>query len=230
MNKAPANNLKDYRLADLCSDSLMLTLQLRLSQNFGDADLLRERIIGMLNRMEKYARRENFDKKEIQRAKFALVAFIDETIISSEWEQKEIWLANPLQLQIFNRFDAGEKFFQLLDHFRTRPYDYSQLMEIYFLCLSLGFKGKYGIRDQAGLKLVIEDIYHDLKRVMVKKQVTLAPHGHRRDEISEVISREIPVWVVGIGAVVVGLIFYIIMTIMSQNTADMVVNFIHKLI
>ena len=99
------------KLVDICSDAFMLVLQLRASQEYGDPEVLRQRILHMLEKTEHQARRQNIDSEDIQKAKFALVAFLDETIITSEWSQKQAWLANPLQLQLYNRFDAGEEFF-----------------------------------------------------------------------------------------------------------------------
>ena len=104
-----------YRLADFCTEIFVLTLHLRSKSDYGDPVLLRQRIISHLKKMEQKARHHKKDKGLITKAKFALVAFIDESIISSDWINREVWLEKPLQLQLFNRFDAGEKFFDMLN-------------------------------------------------------------------------------------------------------------------
>ncbi len=226
MNNTYSNPTQKISLADICSDIIMLIMQLRNTHEYGESELLRKQIISFLDRMERRAKRNGFNSKEIYRAKFAMISFIDETIMSSEWSQKEAWIAKPLQLQIFNRFDAGEKFFQLLEKFRSRPYDYINLIEIYYLCLALGFKGKYGLNETENLKVLTEDVFNELKKTLGNKQAELSPSKHPKDERTDVIGNDLPVWVFGIGAAAIGLIFYLIMTILNYNAADKVIEFL----
>ena len=65
----------------------------------------------MIDRFERQARSAGIDNEKITKAKFAIVAFLDETIISSSWNQKEAWLSDPLQIKLFDTFNAGEEFF-----------------------------------------------------------------------------------------------------------------------
>ena len=211
---------KRPRLTDLCSECFMLIMQLRTTDSYGDEKQLRKQILALFDRMERRAKRRHYDIKDIQKAKFALIAFLDETISSSNWQSKESWVANPLQLEIFNRYDAGEKFFQLLDRFRARPYDYIELLEVYFLCISLGFKGKYSLNDQQSLRQLIEETYSDYKTVGREDGLELAPNCRPKDDMANVIKKDIPAWVIGSGALLIALVFYIVLTIINYNIAD----------
>ncbi|MFX1263720.1 MAG: DotU family type IV/VI secretion system protein, partial [Promethearchaeota archaeon] len=102
-------------LPEICSDCLTLILQLRRTSELGDQSVLKERIFSLLSKVEREAKEAGIESEDIQWAIFALVAFIDETIISSEWGAKDAWLAKPLQLEFFNRYDAGEEFFNRLE-------------------------------------------------------------------------------------------------------------------
>ncbi len=225
MNNTYSNTTQKIRLADICSEIFKLIMQLRTFQDYSEFELLRKHIVSLLDRMEMEAKRNNYKSKDIQGAKFALIAFIDETIISSEWSQKETWTAKPLQLQIYDSFDAGEVFFKRLKEFRSRPNDYIDLIEIYYLCLALGFKGKYGLKENENLKVFTEDVFKDLKKTMGNKNLELSPSKHPKDEKTDVKGKEIPVWVFGIGATTIGLLFYLIMTVLSNNVADKVIEF-----
>jgi type VI secretion system protein ImpK len=208
-----------HRLAEICSDCFMLILQLRTASDFGDPEVLRRRIKELFDKMERECKREGIAFEDIEMARFALVAFIDESVLSSEWSQKEAWLANPLQLELFNRYDAGEEFFVRLEQLRQRPQAHAEVLEVYYLSMALGFKGRYQLQEQERLRYLMEDTLSDLRRVTGKSGESLSPHGQRRDEIVEVVAREVPLWVVGVGAAAVGFFFYLIMTFLSSAAA-----------
>ncbi len=67
-------------------------------------------------------------------------------MLTSRWQAvKEPWLGKPLQLEHFGTFAAGEEFFRRLDAIRaSQDPQRLDVLEVYTLCLCLGFKGKYG--------------------------------------------------------------------------------------
>lgn len=207
------------RLPDLCAECFMLITQLRVSHDFGDPNLLRRRIKDLFDRWERNARKANIQIEDIQTARFALVVFIDEAIANSPWSQKETWMALPLQLELYGIFTGGNDFFVKLDQLRQRARENIEALEVYYLCLVLGFKGKY-ILEPDKLKLLIEDTYNDMRRVMEGRSVeALSPHGQRREEVTAAVGREIPLWVVGAAAAAVAVVLFIIMSILMNNAA-----------
>jgi len=128
-------------LSDLSSECLILILQLRSTNDYGDSEVLKTRVYEMFERFESNARKFGIDNEKIRLAKFALVAFLDETIISSSWPQKEAWLSDPVQIKLFETFNAGEEFFNFLNELSQRTGANKEVLEVYYLCLSLGFKG-----------------------------------------------------------------------------------------
>ena len=79
--------------------------------------------------------------------KFALVAFIDETVLSpkNNFPLRSEWERNPLQLVYFEQHLAGMKFFERLEAMMQDMQSYADVVEVYYLCLILGFKGKFNI-------------------------------------------------------------------------------------
>ncbi|MFQ5571706.1 MAG: DotU family type IV/VI secretion system protein, partial [Rhodothermales bacterium] len=102
--EAPSELLFDEahnrRLAEMYAPCFTLVLQLRASHEFGDAEVLRDRIKAMFARAKEDALRARLSSEEAEAAKFPLVAFIDETILSSNWSQKDRWAARTLQLEL----------------------------------------------------------------------------------------------------------------------------------
>lgn len=76
-------------------------------------------------------------------ARYAAVAFIDEAILSSDWEHKETWKKDPLQLKYYETVNAGEEFFNKLSALSPMESVDKEIREVYYYCLMLGFCGKY---------------------------------------------------------------------------------------
>ena len=81
-----------------------------------------------------------FSKEDFDLARFAIFAWIDEAILSSQWNQKSQWQGEQLQRIYFQTTDAGEIFFK---HLNTIGVHQNDVREVYYLCLALGFMGRY---------------------------------------------------------------------------------------
>ena len=102
-------------LADLCGDLLAFALQLKRSSDPGDAEAMRQKIDEQFRGLETKARQADVPQEDVQQAKYAICAFIDEMILTSSWALKESWADKPLQLAYFNDFSAGEEFYNKID-------------------------------------------------------------------------------------------------------------------
>ena len=210
------------RLAETYSPCFSLILKLRSSSTFPDPEVLRQNLTQVLNECERVARQES-GAQNVEDAKFAIIAFIDETLLSSDWDLKGSWMANPLQLEIYNRFDAGEHFFERMNVILTDPSRLVALV-VYYLCLALGFKGKYQLVEQDRLRSLIEAARSELKTAPQMKAGPLAPHGEPDDQLKGEIKSKLPPWAMIAIVVVIGVLVYTAMSlILSQkagNTVD----------
>ena len=200
---------RSQRLAEIFAACFTLILQLRSAQDFGDPEVLRRRIKDLLDRAGQEALRAGIPSEDLREARFAIVAFIDETILASDWHRRDVWMARPLQLELYDRFDAGEEFFVRLEQLREQPALRAEALEVYYLCMALGFKGKYQLHGQEQLRILIEDTYSLLSRTPGMGRVALSPHGRPRDQIAAEIKNKFPTWVIVVLAVALGLIIYV---------------------
>ena len=60
---------------------------------------------------------------------------------------------------------GGEKFFLILDRIRQEPARNIDLLELYALCLAMGFEGKYRIQDNGRVRLdaLREEVFHAIR-------------------------------------------------------------------
>lgn len=199
------------RLADLCSECFMLILQLRANQELGDPEVLRQRIKEMLNQLERKVHDANIEIVKLQQARYALVALIDETIFSSQWSRRTVWMSKPLHVEFYGPGNAGDEFFMRLHELWQRAQVHLEIIEVFYLCLVLGFKGRY-FREPERLRLLIEDTYSELRRVSGSsiKVEMLAPNAKRREEIAATVTKQVPLWVVAAGAAAAGVVVFLI--------------------
>ncbi len=77
---------------------------------------------------------------DYDQARFAVFAWVDEVLLSSNWSHKNRWQGEQLQRIYFQTTDAGELFFERLNNLGPHQKD---VREVYYLCLALGFMGRY---------------------------------------------------------------------------------------
>ena len=138
-----------HSLPDMAATLFSLILSLRTSSNYGSENDLRRKIAGYLDQIDKEGLEAGIAREDLEAVKYPLVAFIDETILNSEWKGRESWREHPLQLDLFGETVAGERFFERLDKVRRAGEGKAELLEIYYLCMALGFEGKYKIAGPA---------------------------------------------------------------------------------
>lgn len=114
-------------------------------QKIADIETLRRRMKGALDQAEREASLAGYDAASIREASFAVVALLDETISSSKEPNVNVWQKRPLNIELYGQAVAGDVFFDRLHELERRP-DSSQLtdvLEVYLLCLLLGFEGRF---------------------------------------------------------------------------------------
>ncbi len=97
-------------------------------------------ILTALSKSDDCLKRNLFPPEEYDMARFAVCAWVDEVILNSPWQEKDHWKREQLQRLFYRTTDAGEEFF---DRLNTVGYHQRDVREVYFLCLALGFMGRY---------------------------------------------------------------------------------------
>lgn len=211
-----------------CADVLSLILQLRNSRDLPAPDILQRRVLGLFETMMQTGRENRIPEQDMIDAKFALAAFADEVIYHSSWPGKTQWLSNPLQLQFFGINTAGDGFYVNLDNMHgQRGRDH--VAQIYFLCLALGFQGKYRLRQQEGLAQVVEGLGNYVA-LSTGAGEQLAPNAERKDGTGGAVRRELPYLAVALGFLILALLVVIVLKVVIGSQANSVSESIQKLI
>jgi type VI secretion system protein ImpK len=97
-------------------------------------------VIRLLTQSEQCLKKELFSQEDFDQARFAICSWVDEAVLSSSWNQKSHWQSEQLQRVYYNTTEAGEEFFERLNALGLHQRD---VREVYYLCLALGFMGRY---------------------------------------------------------------------------------------
>jgi type VI secretion system protein ImpK len=212
---------------NLAAPLLELVLKLQTGAVAASTDV-RPVVSDLLKQLETNGRQLRCNGEQIEAVKFALVAFIDETVLSPtrDFPLRKEWEQLPLQLEYFKEHLAGVKFFERLDEMLAQPEDeVADVVEVYYLCLLLGFKGKYNfylLEEQ--LKSVIANVADYLRREGRLKANALSAHGMANDQPELPRDPGLPLWLkVGAPATLgILVVTYVLLLLLLRNDLNLV--------
>jgi len=94
----------------------------------------------LFGKSDEYRRDGKLPQADWDTARFAVCAWIDESVLCSLWEGKTQWTHRQLQREYYDTTSGGEEFFERLDALGPEEKD---VREVYAYCLALGFQGRY---------------------------------------------------------------------------------------
>ena len=133
-------------LAQALQEALTTTVRLRANrQAAADAGSFRDHVKQLLTRAHEEARRAGYGGDDVKFAMYAVVVFLDESVLNSRHPSFVEWPRRPLQEELFGGHMGGETFFQNVHALLARQDtdDLADVLEVYQLCLLLGFEGRY---------------------------------------------------------------------------------------
>ncbi len=160
----------------------------------GFADF-RERVREFLAQFERGTRKLEASAEDVYNAKYAFCALVDEIVLMSQFKIRDEWQLHPLQLEFFGDQLAGENFFDRLEQLRQQGVARVQVLEVFHMCLLLGFQGKYLIEGTEKLNYLTVRLGDEIAHLRGHRP-GFAPQAMPPDRIAHALRNDIPVWVV----------------------------------
>jgi type VI secretion system protein ImpK len=138
----------------LFQEALTVVVRLRSSRQTVDPLSFRSQFTQALQSAGQESARRGYAPEDVRVGTFAIVAFLDETILNSHDPAFNDWVRKPLQQELFGVDMAGEIYFRNISHLlgRSDSQELADVLELYQLCLLLGFRGRYGTGSNAELR------------------------------------------------------------------------------
>ena len=206
-------------LVDLLYDGFYMVFLLRAGREPQDAARFRDQLSGFLKDFELRARRLGVDADDTRHASFAFCALVDEVMLQSSFEARAAWELKPLQLDLFGDHLAGDRFFEQLEALRQGGAARVQVLEVYHLCLLLGFQGRYLLEGNEKLAWLTARLGDEIAHLRGRR-AGFAPHAEPPDRIAHQLRHELPLWTIGAVVALMGLLAFIGLRVFVQHGTD----------
>jgi type VI secretion system protein ImpK len=149
----------------LCfQETLTAILRVRFQrQQVQEAESFRAHMRRSLQAAMQDGRALGYSSETVQMAVFAVVAYMDESVLNLQSPVFAEWARRPLQEELFGGHLAGETFFRNLRTLLSQPDspENADALEIHCLCMQVGYRGRYALGDSGEL--------HQLQRQAIAK-------------------------------------------------------------
>lgn len=95
----------------------------------------------------------------VEKSCFVLCAAFDEAILYTQWGESARWENHSLLSKVFSQRNGGEAFFTLLDKASQQPAKLVDFLELQYVLLMLGFKGRFRHDDESVLHEIQSNVY-----------------------------------------------------------------------
>jgi type VI secretion system protein ImpK len=202
----------------------LLILAGRLREQITNADLdnLHRQGVQEMRAFEERARRAAVPDEDVIAARYTLCSVVDEAVLSTPWGARSDWAMRSLLITFHRESFGGEKVFHIVDRALSDPPRYLALLELLYICLSLGFEGRYRLDARGASRLT--DIRHDLFRCVQSLRgntdTDLSPQWKGINDKRRAAMRIVPLWVVASACCALLLAAFIIFSTRLSNRSD----------
>jgi type VI secretion system protein ImpK len=224
--------LKTENLSTLCTDIFLIVIKMRDAEDLGETSALRKLIMYYLKQFEKNCSIIGVPAETVNSVKYALIAILDETVLSIPSEARNFWITNPMQLEIYGDNIAGQEFYNKLDTMLNNPDTNRDALEVFYLCLSLGYMGKYILGNAEEREEIITKLARTLVKAGNLQIDTLSPHALRMTLLKKAQGVKkntfIPLWFTGSFMVVLIVIAWITISVISDSNASAIASMVGR--
>jgi type VI secretion system protein ImpK len=227
---APANvpSLSDFQTSGLNplvqAAVPLLVLAGRLRGQIGQADVenLRRQAIQEIRSFEERARQSSVPAEDVLAARYALCTVLDEAVLNTPWGAQSGWARESLLVTFHREASGGEKFFQILERVSSESQRYAALLELLYVCLALGFEGRYRLdaRGAAQLTEIRQDLYRRIASLRGTPEAELSPRWRGVEDRRNAVLRFLPLWVVAVACIAILLGVFIFFSARLNSHSD----------
>ncbi|WP_394780059.1 type IVB secretion system protein IcmH/DotU [Undibacterium sp.] len=212
-----------HSLLDLMYDGFYALFMLKNRCPPEDGTRFSDNVVAFLDEFDRRAKKMGVSADDVHAAKYAFCAAVDEIILRSQFDIRDSWERRPLQLAIFGDQLAGENFFNRLEELRARGSAHIDALEVFHMCLLLGFEGKYIIEGSEKLNYLTARLGDEIA-LLKGKSAGFAPHWARPDQIINKLRNEVPLWIICSVFALIGISGYAGLNWMLSHSTENSIN------
>jgi type VI secretion system protein ImpK len=165
-------------LLDAATALLALAVRLRHLSDYGDCENLRLLIINEIKTFQQTLEAQDTERGVILSARYILCSLIDEAVLNTPWGASSGWSKKSLLSHFYHDTSGGETVYHILSRLQTEPARNKQMIELLYVCLRLGFQGKFATIENGSrsLDLIAENLYSTISPLLPQEAETLSDH------------------------------------------------------
>jgi type VI secretion system protein ImpK len=214
-------------LLEIASPLLATSIAIRRGVESREGARLRLDVMELKQVFERSARLQAHSAEDIADAVRALIVFLDESVLSMPGPLRDVWFDRPLHAELYGDAHGGEAFFTVLRRLRMNVHERIEALEVYLVCMMLGFEGRYkalgarGVTERESLCAEVS-VEVNLER---GAPPSLAPEPDSGTRVPAP-TRELPWWYIPVVLVAALLVTYLVLVLIgvikSWNAASVV--------
>ncbi len=204
------------------SGLLALVTRINTSRRQTDPMELKNKIVREIQQFQLTAQGAGVDPQTVSSARYVLCTVLDEAVLNTPWGNDSGWAQQSLLSLFHKEVSGGERFFHLLKSLGQNPGKNRDLLELMYLCLALGFEGRYRLIEGGKNKLVgiKEWLYQILLQERGGQVQELSAHWQGVTDRRNPLMRLVPLWVFGAAAAGLLAIMYSVFLFRLNNDSD----------
>ncbi|MBX2858040.1 MAG: type IVB secretion system protein IcmH/DotU [Cellvibrionaceae bacterium] len=185
-------------LVAAASTLLTVAIKLRSTMQHNNPPQLHKQLTEEIRNFELKAKNSTTNQDSVLAARYLLCTVVDEIVLSTPWGAGSGWSQHSL-LSLFHKdISGGEKCFDVLRKLLETPSKHLDLLELFYLCLSLGFRGKYKLvqRGQEQLEQIRDNLFRTVEKLRGEMERDLSPRWRGLYNRKRNLVQFVPLWVI----------------------------------
>jgi type VI secretion system protein ImpK len=188
-----------------------------------DPERLKRGMVEAIREFERQALTIGLDTQSLRAARYALCATVDDMVLSTPWGSTSSWTAQSLTSIFHNEVSGGERFFDILEQMQRDLGRHSEVVELMYLCLALGFEGRYRVmpRGPAAMTELRDGVYRTIRQRRGDFERELSPHWRGLATDYKPLGQRIPIWILAVSTLGIACVIYVIFNFLLAASSDL---------
>ena len=184
-------------LIDAATPLIGMALRVRRMSSCDDIGEIYKHTVGEVKAIEVELTEAGYEHAVILAYRYIFCSFLDETVMSTCWGAESVWAEHSLLTRFHNETWGGEKVFTILSRLENEPARYKDLLEFIYLCLNLGFEGRYRVmpHGREEYEKIINRLFLMLQRLEDKEPQDLTNATNHVVSTKYRLKKQMPIWV-----------------------------------
>jgi type VI secretion system protein ImpK len=130
-------------IADAAAHLFSIMGRLKQLKSYRHLSKLQQELIQEIQNFQNTAKAQGYSSEHILVSRYALCATFDDLIQNTPWGSQGQWESHSLLATFHPDTASPDRFFIILERLIKEPALYIDILELMYICLSLGFEGPY---------------------------------------------------------------------------------------